>query len=612
MGSMDNQIEEIKRKVDIVGLISEFAELKRAGRNFKGLCPFHSEKSPSFMVSSELQIYKCFGCGAGGDAYKFLMEFEKIEFPQALKILAERVGVKLRPVRGFAAFAQKEEIFQVNFLAGEFYHYLLTSHKTGEKALAYLEKRGVSREAIEVFKLGFSPDNSNSTFRFLSEKRGYKSELLERAGLIVSRDSQFFDRFRGRIIFPLHDHYGNTLGFAGRVLEDRGDMAKYINTPDTQVFKKGQVLYGLEITKQDVKDAGYAVVVEGEIDAISSWQAGVRNVVAIKGSALTEDQVRLILRFCSKVVLALDSDFAGDQAARRGIEIAQKQGLEIKIATLGKFKDPGEFASHDPTGWAKAIVDSKNVYDFLIDSSFSKNDVPTTEGKAKISRELVPVLAGIEDEIVRAHCVQKVALGLDIPEEAVFRQVEKHMTPASVKREEAPAASVSKTRREVIETYFLSLAFQTDPAILQDKRVASLVKTPLAKRIIEEYARLGSGGSPRFSEAGSFQPQEFAKSLPPELSDAFATIILADRDLIGYSVESDFPQDRMEREINKFVSDEIEGIKRQLEILDIRTRMDELAGKIKSLEAQGKIREMGKFELELAQSGAKLAEFEVN
>lgn len=587
---MDNQIEEIKRKVDIVGLVSEFVELKRAGRNFKGLCPFHSEKTPSFMVSPELQIYKCFGCGSGGDAYKFLMEFEKIEFPQALKILADRTGVKLRPVRGFASFAQKEEIYQANYVSAEFYHYLLVGHEIGRRALEYLRKRGLSDESIETFKLGWSPDKPEATFRFLTEKRGYKPELLEKAGLVVHRDNQYFDRFRGRIIFPLRDHYGNTLGFAGRVLEDKGDLAKYINTPDTLVYKKGEVLYGLEVTKQDIKTAGFAVVVEGEIDAIASWQAGVANVVAIKGSALTEDQTRLILRFCPKVVLALDSDFAGDQAARRGIEIAQKQGLDIKVASLGRFKDPGEFATQDSPGWAKAIKDAKNVYDFLIDSSFSKSDSQTTEGKGKISREIIPVLAGIEDEIVRAHCIKKVAAGLNIPEDAVSRQVEKYITPTTVSKEEVQKPDAKKTRREVIETYVLSLAFQGDPTLLQDKRVISLIKTPVAKRIIEEYSQ--------YSEKhGSFDPKAFAGQLPPELSDAFASIILRD-------VEGDLPEDRVQQEIV--------NIKRELEVLDIRTKMDELAGKIKFLEAQGKVREMSKLELELAQSGAKLAKLEVS
>lgn len=601
---MENQVEEIKRKVDIVGLVSEFVELKRAGRNFKGLCPFHSEKTPSFMVSPELQIFKCFGCGAGGDAYKFLMEFEKIEFPQALKILADRTGVKLRPVHGFASFAPKEEIYQANYLTSEFYHYLLVGHEIGRQALEYLRKRGLSNEAIGAFKLGWSPDKPEATFRFLTQKRGYKPELLEKAGLVVHRDNQYFDRFRGRIIFPLHDHYGNTLGFAGRVLEDKGDLAKYINTPDTLVYKKGQVLYGLDVTKQDIKNAGFAVLVEGEIDAIASWQAGVRNVVAIKGSALTEDQVRLILRFCPKVVLALDSDFAGDQAARRGIEIAQKQGLEIKVASLGppdgplrseaseasKFKDPGEFAMVDKAGWKKAVEMAKNVYDFFIDSAFEKNDAKTTEGKAKISRELAPVLAGIEDEIVRAHCIQKVAVGLDIAEDAVSRQVEKYIAPASVSKEETQKSNTKKTRREVIETYVLSLAFQGDPTLLQDKRVVSLIKTPVARRIMEEYSQ-------HSQTHGSFDPKVFAGQLSPELSDAFASIILSD-------IESDLPEDRVEQEI--------ENIKRELEILDIRTKMDELAGKIKLLEAQGKIHEMSKLELELAQSSAKLAELEVS
>ncbi|MBI2007350.1 MAG: DNA primase [Candidatus Blackburnbacteria bacterium] len=417
-------------------LISEHVELKRAGRNFKGICPFHSEKTPSFMVSPELQIFKCFGCGAGGDAYRFLMEFEKLEFPEALKILADRVGVKLEPLRGFPEYQEKEEIYKVNHLLCELYHYVLVSHGLGKTAREYLEKRGIGQEAVKAFQVGFAPDSSDFAFRFLTTKKGYSPTLLERAGIAIRREGRFFDRFRARLTFPLRDHLGNTLGFSARILEARGDLAKYINTPDTQVYKKGRVLYGLDITKSYVKEQGFAVLVEGEFDVISSWQVGVKNIVAIKGSALTQDQARLLSRFCQTLHFALDSDLAGDEAARRGVEIAQKEGLEVKVVKLGKFKDPDEAAQKDPSAWQKAVEAAVGVYDFWLESVFRRFDAMSAEGKGRISKSLAPVLAKIEDEIVRAHYIKQTAQRLGVPEEAVFSQVAKQKELPSWQRKE--------------------------------------------------------------------------------------------------------------------------------------------------------------------------------
>lgn len=580
-----DQIEEIKKKTDIVEIISAHVDLKKSGSNFKGLCPFHSEKTPSFMVSPELQIFKCFGCGAGGDVYKFLMEFEKIEFPEALKFLAEKAGVRLETLKNFPRHQEKEEIYRVNNLLAELYHYLLISHKLGIKALDYLHRRGIEGESIKIFKLGFAPDSPDTAFRFLTLKRGYKPEILEKAGVVVKREGRYFDRFRGRIIFPLRDQFGNALGFSGRVLEPKGDAAKYINGPDTLAYKKGRVLYGLETTKQEIKRTEEAVVVEGEFDVISSWQAGIKNVVGIKGSSLTEDQVRLLSRFCPAISLALDSDFAGSEAARKAAGIAQNLGLEVRVIKTGEFKDPDEMVQKKPEEWRKAVGEAIGVYDFLLSLIFDRFDPGTSEGKSKISKSIAPILAGIEDEIVRAHYIKQAAIRLGVPEEAVLGQVSKEASPQpqlgdkgqQIKQED------KKTRREVLEEYLLALVFQNRPEVVLE--IGSVVSSSLGKRLIGEFERFSK-------ENENFDPSIFASSLPPELVNFFATLVLSDLEELATQGKID---------------QEIQDTKKALEVLETHSKMNQLAQEIRVFEDQGEIKKVKELEEELTRTGERLS-----
>ena len=579
-----DQIEEIKRKTDVVELISESVELKRAGRNFKGLCPFHGEKTPSFMVTPELQIFKCFGCGLGGDCFRYVQEFEKVDFPQALKILADRVGVKLKPLKGFTGYEEREEIYRINYTAGEFYKYVLNTHKAGEKARAYLKQRKITPEAIKDFGLGYSPDQPSALVDYLTKKRGYSPKVIENSGLVVFRGNQYFDRFRGRIIFPLKDHLGNVLAFAGRVIEDRGEVAKYINGPDTQVYKKGRTLYGLDVARSEIKKAGRAIIVEGELDCISCWQVGIKNVVAIKGSALTEDQASLLFRFCSEVVLALDSDFAGDAAARRGLEIMKTQGFSVKVAVLGKYKDPDEMADKDPEGLKKALENAEEVHDFLINSVFKRYDTQTTEGKSKISREIAPILALIEDEIIKSHCVKIVAQRLQVPEEAVLSQVAKREVKQAAVQNSQEKNSEIRTGRVITEEHLLSLLLNFSPSTLQDEDTTAVFQSPGAKRIIEELQNQYGG------KIENFDPAVFAKKLPDELVDLFASLFLA-------SGEHNDPE---------FVKKEIESAKRNLAVMQTKEEIEKLTFKIREFESQGKQEDVVSFEEKLTELSRQL------
>src|SRR3990167_7304762 len=292
-------VEQIKQKIDIVAFISEYVALKKTGANFKGLCPFHAEKTPSFIVSPERQIWHCFGgCNEGGDVFKFLMKIENLEFAEALKILARRAGVTLSG--GFAQSRTaelKEKIYEVNHLASEFYQYILTKHPMGEKALDYLKDRKITDSSVKLFGIGYAPQSWDSLSKFL-HKKGYAQELMQSAGLISkSGIGNTFDRFRGRLMFTLRDHRSNVVGFAGRLLDPDAKEAKYVNTPETSLYHKGELFYGFDITKEAIKKEDSAIIVEGEFDMLSSFQAGIPNVVALKGTALTLMQAKLIKRF---------------------------------------------------------------------------------------------------------------------------------------------------------------------------------------------------------------------------------------------------------------------------------------------------------------------------
>jgi len=572
---MADQVDEVKQKTDIVSLISEFIDLKKAGRNYKALCPFHSEKTSSFMVSPELQIYKCFGCGEAGDAFTFLEKYEGMDFYEALKFLAERAGVKLSPVQGKRR-SEKQRLYELNAHASQLYHYLLLKHKVGQTALTYLTKgRGLKLDTIKKFRLGYSPDNPQVLKNFLVDRKGYRIQEIEAAGLAISRNKGVIDRFAGRVIFPLFDHRGNVAGFAGRLLpqSEKSDLAKYINSPETSVYHKGNLLYGLNITRSDIKEKNQAVVVEGELDVLSSWQAGFRNVVATKGSALTEDQIRLLSRFVKELVLAMDTDLAGNAAARRGVSIAQNEGLSVRVARIKGYKDPDEIARKDSKALKRAIDNSVGAWDFIIDLIFSKHDVDSGEGKAGLSREILPVLANIADKIVQAHYVEIVARRIKVPPEAVAEQLAKIYEAKKVQKPEiAIDKKKGRGRRELLEERFLTLIFQSEPDIFSKRKFYSLIKTPLYKRIADEYKKYSSKNK-------KFDPAKFSVVLPKELLVGFAEMVLVDTQGLTDSPE------RLNKEL-EVVADELEelALKEKLKEIGVKIREYEEGGKKKKLE----------------------------
>lgn len=512
MRPMAGQIDEVKARTEIVDIIGAHVSLKKAGRNFKGLCPFHSEKSSSFMVSPELQIFKCFGCGESGDVFAFLQKYEGMDFSEALKFLADKAGIKLTRVTRSREETDKEALLEANRLAAHFYHYILTKHTEGETARKYVrETRKLTDKTIEAFLIGAAPQSSTALFTTLTKQKGIDPNVLERAGLTVKTDRGYIDRFRGRVIFPITDHRGQIIALAGRILPtEKKDIAKYINSPETPIYHKSRSLFGLSHTKDAIRKAGFAVITEGEVDAISSWQAGVANVVAIKGSAFTNEQLSLVGRFTKRIVIALDSDFAGNAAAIKSISEAQHAGFEVRVASLTPYKDPDEFAQADPVGYKKAIEHPKGVWDFILDVYFAKYPEPDGESKLSLSREVTPILASITDTIAQAHYMKMVSDRLGVPFDAVRSQV------LRIPMQEQGVQKVSQQKeddaRERDEERLFVLYLMTG---IKEKDLSIFV-TPYVQKLVKYVG-----------DTSDITLSDFVAAIPPELQERVSQLALS-------------------------------------------------------------------------------------
>ncbi len=518
-----NDTDKIKQKIDIVDFIGRFVDLNRAGRNSKGLCPFHSEKSPSFMVSGERQIWHCFGCQKGGDIFSFLMEYEKIEFAESLKILAKEAGVTItQPIYRTESEQKKELLYAINSAAAQFYNYLLTQHAVGKNALKYLtEDRGIPSGLVDKFQLGYAPNKTTALTEYLVKKRQYKLEDIQAAGLTSAGRGRLSDFFTNRVIFPIHDLRGNIIAFSGRAL-DNETTPKYINTRETLIYKKSSSLFGIFFAKDAMRKENKVLVVEGEFDVISSMKEGISHAVALKGTALTEEQIKLLKRYVAKVLFCFDSDVAGTTAQKRSIALLEKEGLSAAVIVPPEGKDPDELLRENPTLFKKALKNEVNVYDFLIDSAVKVVEVQTPEGKRKVLDETLPIISQIDNEVIKEHYLKKLAQALDTSYESVLRQSNKSIDkpkiiPVSVKRE-------SKTREEITETYFLSLVLQAKNPSDEISRISPILNeielsTPSLQKLWSEMLN--------FSKNSTFSLDEFAKQVPSELLEAFDTCCLS-------------------------------------------------------------------------------------
>ncbi len=413
-------VEKIKSRLDIVDIISDYVELKPAGVNMKAPCPFHGEKTPSFMVHRERQMFHCFGCSEGGDMFTFVQKMENIEFPEALRILAEKAGITLSK-RDENTENTKTRIKDILSLATAFYEKQLWAD-VGKPARNYLmNTRGISKETIKEFRIGFVPAGWDHLSKFIAG-RGYLNTDIAQSGMVMkkSHGTGYYDRFRERIMFPIMNSYGEVIAFTGRLLpeQEKNEKAggKYINSPETPVFHKSSVLYGLNIAKNAFKITKSAIIVEGQMDVVAAYQAGTRNVVAASGTALTKEHFAVIKRHVDKILFALDSDKAGMTALKRGVYLAWQHSVPTYVITLPDgVKDPGDYAIKQPDEWVTAVSNPMSAISFFIERAMSENDVNTTEGKRAIAQEILPLIKAYPDPIERAEYVRTISdtLGVD-------------------------------------------------------------------------------------------------------------------------------------------------------------------------------------------------------
>ena len=537
---MDNNItDEIKSKLDIIDVIQEYLpQLKQVGANWKTACPFHNEKTPSFTVSREKQIWHCFGCSEGGDIFTFVMKMEGIEFIDALKILAKKANVILKK-QDPQLTTQRDRLLNICQTATDFYYQILTKTSQGQVAREYLKERKILNQTIKDFQLGFTPDSWENLINFLS-KNGFTENEIIMSGLAIQRTSSnaikskinCYDRFRNRLIFPIRDIYGNVVGFSGRILgKNEKEEAKYINTPQTLIYNKGHILYGLDKAKQEIKKENIAVLVEGNMDVISSHQAGVKNVIACSGTALTLEQIKLLKRYSLNLVLSFDTDSAGQTATKRSIDITQQQEMNVKVIKLAIDKDPDECIKRDVNIWKEAIKNATPIMEYYFRSVFLNLNLSNVENKKNAGKILLPIIAKITNKIEQTHWLQKLAEHLNVDEQILRNSMinsEASNTNNGVipnfELEQSSEINQNLSLEKKIVGLFLKfhknleeiiLEFPFD--ILQDKRLKEL-----AKSFIEDYT----------VKKEKFNENEWIKSVSKEMSDYFNVLV--------FWVEKDF------------------------------------------------------------------------
>jgi len=522
---MLSPLEEVKSRIDIVELVQSYIRLHKAGINYKANCPFHGEKTPSFFVSPARQIWHCFGCGKGGDAFKFIMEIEGHDFPEALRLLAQRAGVVL-----------KREDPRIRSERNRMYDICEEAAKIFEKSLtltpavqAYMKRRGVEEKTSGEFRVGFAPKSWDFLLKALVQK-GFKKEEISAAGLAVKSEDKasWYDRFRSRIMFPISDGSGRVVGFSGRIFEqetrDKGQEtrmeAKYVNTPSTLIYDKSKVLYGFDRAKQEIRSKNEVVVVEGQMDCVMSHQAGVKNAIAVSGTALTLYQLKIVRRLCDTMVSSFDTDAAGDSATKRSLALASELEFNRRVAVIPSGKDPADAVLENPQNWISAVAEAKPVVDFYFEKAFKENEVLTSQGKKTISSIVLPWIAELSNEIEKSHWIKIFAEKLGVDEDAVQKElVRVNNIPYSapvVPHEPQKALS----RKELLEERLLSLL-----AVLgegQRKEVSNsevVFSTPLGQKIFSSL----SLGTKEFAEQGElakhielcrFKGEIIAQSVP--------------------------------------------------------------------------------------------------
>jgi DNA primase len=497
----DDTIESVRTASDVVDVVGEYVHLKKRGTNYFGLCPFHSENTPSFSVNPEMGIYKCFGCGAGGDVFQFVMQVEGLSFPEALRTLGEKAGVELpeESDAGGEHLAESESVYSALRFAARFFHHELTRTDVGKGALAYLRDRGFSQATITTFGLGYAPGGWDALLTAAAGQH-VSADVLEKAGLVIERKgrSGHYDRFRGRLIFPILSHVGKVLGFGGRILDPSSDEPKYINSPETLVYNKSRVLYGLFQAKHALRKEEEAILVEGYTDVIALHQAGVQRAVASGGTSLTRDQVRLLSRYARRIVLVFDADAAGAGAAKRGIDVVLSEGLAVYVVELPSGEDPASYARRGDAALSRFLADHRSDFvTFLHELGRRDGRLATPEGEAENMHAILEAVARIPDPLMQETYLRRAGDVLGVPE-GRLRQVLEGLLPtkssdsprrsrAGSPSERPPDGGASSRRHARTPSGSTALPEEKTLIRLMLEHGSSMVEFILGNTSLEEY-----------------------------------------------------------------------------------------------------------------------------
>ncbi len=577
---LDSPIDEIKSRLDIVEVIGSYIKLQKTGANFRATCPFHSEKKPSFFVSPARQIWHCFGCGRGGDIFTFVKEIEGIEFGDALRLLAQKAGVELKPMRPEFR-TERQRLYEICELATRFFERQLSASSAGKEARKYLISRGISEDSIKKWRLGYSPDTWQGLLKFLISK-GYSETEVIKAGLVVKREegsnSQFpisnfqsYDRFRGRIIFPIFDLNSQVVGFGGRVFKERDktEIAKYLNTPNTLLYDKSRILYGLDKAKVEIRKKNSCVLVEGYTDVIMAHQAGTQNVVATSGTALTPYQLKIVKRYSENLILGFDMDVAGESATKKGIDLAQGLGFNLKVIRLPEGKDAAEIISKNPKEWKEALENPKSILEFYFQSAFSGRDLKTPEGKKEISKILLPALKRIPNQIEKSFWIQRLAEELEVKEESIEEELKK------VKLEEEIYGLEPEEQ--------INLPAKSRKELLEERLLTMILKSPQNLGLIDENKTLFL--SPKSQEI-LVNLKNKTKKFSPETEGYFNYLAL---------------KAEVEEIEEKEILSEIQFCLREIQSLEIKSRLDQISKDLKKAEGEKDFQKIEKLTQEFNQ-----------
>lgn len=416
----DEVIDEVLQKIDIVHVISEYVNLKRKGKYYFGICPFHQENTPSFSVTPDKQIFYCFGCHVGGNVFKFLMLKEGVGFVDAVHLAAQKCGVYIgdysKKTNLSKSYQKKQRSYYILEKASVFFKKYLVSSQ-GKRAITYLKQRGIDGQSIQKFEIGYAPGGWDKLTKYLASKHSVAIEEMQDVGLVIKSKTNCYDRFRNRIMMPIYDVSGRVVGFGGRSLDD--SMPKYLNTPETSYFNKGKLLYGLHLARSHIKESGCVFVVEGYMDVITCHQFGIKNAVASLGTALTVDQVRILMRYTDEIIIAYDADDAGIKAAIRGLDLIQQLGCRVKVLLMPNKMDPDEYIrKYGKEGWRSLVSSAKDLIEFKLEK-LTKGDAVNVEQKMLMIRELIPNLKAVKNLVELEESIKKIASTINVSIEAI-------------------------------------------------------------------------------------------------------------------------------------------------------------------------------------------------